>query len=59
MTRTKQRGLFGGLSASEAAQRSAERRAIKAEERRSEAADNALTFRQRLGVSLEAFAEGS
>jgi hypothetical protein len=52
VTKTKHRGPFGGLGASEAAQRSAERRAIKAEERRAEAADNALTFRQRLGVAL-------
>jgi hypothetical protein len=52
MPETNQRGPFGGLTASEAAQRSAESRALKAEERRAEAADNALPFRQRLGVSL-------
>ena len=52
MTEKKKSGPFGGLSAQEAAERSAKVRKAKAEEREQEATENALTFRQRLGVSL-------
>jgi hypothetical protein len=52
LTETKKGGPFGGLSAQEAAERSATVRKAKAEEREQEATENALTFRQRLGVSL-------
>lgn len=44
--------LFGGLTASEAARRSAETRRARAAERAQQDADAALTFRQRLAVSL-------
>ena len=45
-------GTFGGLSPAEAASRSAASRRAKKEQREEAATENALTARQRLGVSL-------
>ncbi len=51
-------GSFGKLTPREAAIRSAEVRREKAERRAEDAESNALTFRQRLGVSLSKLSQG-